>query len=132
MTKEEPEWLLKLVVQSFHDQQLKEHGGAHGIRDEGMLESALNKPLQMWNYENPKPDIPRLAAAYAYGLAKNHPYVDGNKRTAAIACEVFLLLNGYEFTVDEAVKYPNYLALASGEHSQESFEEWLRENVVLV
>ena len=97
-----------------------------------MLESALNKPLQMWNYGDPKTDIPSLAAAYAYELAKNHPYIDGNKRAAAIACEVFLLLNGYEFTVDETVKYPNYLALASGEHSQESFEEWLRENVVLV
>ena len=132
MSTEEPEWLLTWVVQSFHDQQLKEHGGAHGIRDEGMLESALNKPLQMWNYEDPKPDIPTLAAAYAYGLAKNHPYIDGNKRTAAIACEVFLLLNGYEFTVDETVKYPNYLALASGEHSQESFTEWLKQHVKLV
>ena len=132
MPTEEPEWLLTRVVQSFHDQQLKEHGGAHGIRDEGMLESALNKPLQTWNYEDPKPDIPTLAAAYAYGLAKNHPYIDGNKRTAAIACEVFLLLNGYEFTVDETVKYPNYLALASGEHSQESFTEWLKQHVKLV
>ena len=128
----EPEWLLKQVVQSFHDQQLKEHGGAHGIRDEGMLDSALNKPLQMWSYEDPAPDIPSLAAAYAYGLAKNHPYIDGNKRTAAIACEVFLLLNGYEFTVDETVKYPNYLALASGEHTQESFTEWLRKHVKAV
>ncbi len=132
MSKKEPVWLLKQVVQSFHDQQLKEHGGAHGIRDEGMLESALSKPLQMWNYEDPQPDIPSLAAVYAYGSAKNHPYTDGNKRTAAIACEVFLLLNGYEFSVDETVKYPNYLALASGEHSQESFTEWLRENIVSV
>ena len=129
MPMKEPECLLKQVVQSFHYQQLKEHGGAHGLRDEGMLDSALNKPLQMWNYKDPKPDIPSLAAAYAYGLAKNHPYADGNKRTAAIACEVFLLLNGYEFTVDETAKYPNYLALASGDHNQESFTEWLRSSV---
>ncbi len=126
MSYNEPQWLLKQVVQSFHDQQLAEHGGAQGIRDETMLDSALNKPIQMWNYG--QPSIPELAAAYAFSIAKNHPYVDGNKRTAAIACEVFLLLNGYEFTVDETVKYPHYLALASGEHSQDSFTEWLIEN----
>lgn len=124
----EPEWLLKQVVQSFHDQQLREHGGGHGIRDEAMLDSALNKPQQMWNYKDPPPSIPELAAAYAFAIAKNHPYVDGNKRTAAIACEVFLLLNGYEFTVDETMKYPHYLALASGEHSQQSFTDWLEQH----
>lgn len=121
----EPEWLLKEVVLSFHDQQLREHGGGHGMGDESLLDSALNKPVQMWHYKEPKPNIPTLAAAYAYGLANNHPFVDGNKRTAAIACEVFLLLNGYEFTVSETEKYPHYYGLASGEHSQESFTEWL-------
>lgn len=124
----EPKWLHKQVVHSFHAQQLSEHGGIQGVRAEEMLDSALHKPVQMWNYEEPKPDIPALAAAYAYGIAKNHPYMDGNKRTAAIACEVFLLLNKFEFTVDETVKYPHYLALAAGEHSQESFTDWLRAN----
>lgn len=128
----EPEWLLKSVVESFHAQQLREHGGGQGVRDEGMLDSALMKLQQMWSYGDPPPDIPALAATYAYGIAKNHPYVDGNKRTAAIACEVFLLLNGYEFTVTETEKYPNYLALASGDHSQESFTKWLKEVTVPV
>ena len=85
----------------------------------------------MWHYGDPKPDIPSLAAAYAFALANNHPYVDGNKRTAAIACEVFLLLNGYAFTIGETEKYPNYLALASGDHTQESFTEWLREHTCM-
>jgi len=132
MSELEPEWLLKEVVQSFHDQQLREHGGGHGMRDQSMLDSALNKPIQMWHYQEPKPDIPTLAGAYAFGLANNHPYVDGNKRTAAIACEVFLLLNGYGFTVGEAEKYPHYIALASGEHTQESFTIWLIENTQLL
>ena len=131
MSEVEPEWVLKEVVQSFHAQQLIEHGGGHGLRDESMLESALSKPQQMWNYKEPKPDIPTLAAVYAFGLAKNHPYVDGNKRTAAIACEVFLLLNGYEFTVGETEKYPQYLALASGDHTQESFTAWLVAHTVV-
>ena len=128
MAAVEPEWLLKSVVESFHAQQLREHGGGQGLRDAGMLDSALQKPQQMWHYENPRPDIASLAAAYAYGLSRNHPYVDGNKRTAAIACEVFLLLNDYEFTIGETEKYPNYLALASGEHTQESFAQWLRDH----
>lgn len=132
MSEVEPEWLLKEVVQSFHDQQLIEHGGQHGMRDESMLESALKKPIQMWHYQEPKPEIPTLSAVYAFGLASNHPYVDGNKRTAAIACEVFLLLNGYEFTVGEAEKYPHYLALASGEHTQESFTLWLNQHTKLL
>lgn len=99
-----------------------------GIRDENMLMSALAKPLQLWCYGAPPPDLCALAAAYAYGLAKNHPFLDGNKRTAAIACETFLILNDRSFTVGEEEKYPRYLALAAGELSEESFTAWLREN----
>lgn len=124
----EPEWLERSVVDSFHFEQIREHGGTHSLRDEGLLESALNRPIQLFQYADPKPDICAMAAAYAFGLAKNHPFFDGNKRTAAIACEVFLILNGYQFIIGEVEKYPNYLALASGEHSEESFLDWLREH----
>jgi len=120
----EPEWVDARVVESFHYEQIREHGGLHGIRDQGMLDSALNRPQQSFAYSSP--DLCAMAAAYAFGLAKNHPYLDGNKRTAAITCELFLNLNGIQFTVDEVVKYPHYLALASGEHTEESFADWLR------
>ena len=123
---EEPEWIDTGVVECFHFEQIREHGGLHGIRDPGMLESALNKSKQLWTYGDPRPDLCAMAAAYAFGLEKNHPYLDGNKRTAAIACELFLNLNGVEFTVDEVVKYPHYLVLAAGGHSENSFADWLR------
>ena len=120
----EPEWVDPGVVESFHYEHIREHGGLHGIRDQGMLESALGRPQQLYAYGSP--DLCAMAAAYAFGLAKNHPYLDGNKRTAAITCELFLNLNGIEFSVDEVAKYPHYLALASGEHTEESFAAWLR------
>lgn len=122
----EPEWVDAEVVECFHFEQIREHGGLHGVRDQGMLESALARPEQLWAYGDPKPDLCAMAAAYAFGLAKNHPYLDGNKRTAAITCELFLNLNGMVFTVDEVAKYPHYLALASGEHTEEAFCKWLR------
>ncbi len=122
----EPEWVDAEVVECFHFDQIREHGGLHGVRDQGMLESALARPEQLWAYGSPKPDLCAMAAAYAFGLAMNHPYLDGNKRTAAITCELFLNLNGKVFTVDEVAKYPHYLALAAGEHTEESFCEWLR------
>jgi death-on-curing protein len=120
----EPEWVDPSVVESFHYEQIREHGGLHGIRDQGMLESALGRPQQLYAYGSP--DLCAMGAAYAFGLAKNHPYLDGNKRTAAITCELFLNLNGIEFSVDEVAKYPHYLALASDEHTEESFATWLR------
>lgn len=127
-SSEEPEWLEERTVRLFHQRQLAEHGGMPGVRDENMLLSALAKPLQLWCYGSPPPDLCALAAAYAYGLAKNHPFLDGNKRTAAIACETFFILNGRAFIVGEEEKYPCYLALAAGEISEESFAAWLREN----
>lgn len=122
-----PEWIEEEVVYLFHQRQLAEHGGIDGIRDEGMLLSALARPEQLWHYGDPKPDMCALAAAYAYGLAKNHPFLDGNKRTAAIACELFLNLNETVLTVGEEEKYPRYLALAAGDLSEEEFADWLRE-----
>lgn len=123
----EPEWIEEKVVRLFHQRQLAEHGGLNGIRDEGLLLSALARPQQLWCYGNPPPDLCDLATAYAHGIAKNHPFLDGNKRTAAIACELFLNLNGRNFTVGEEIKFAHYLALAAGEHDEESFAAWLRE-----
>lgn len=125
---EEPEWLEERTVRLFHQRQLAEHGGLAGTRDENMLMSALAKPMQLWCYGSPPPDLCALGAAYAYGLAKNHPFLDGNKRTAAIACETFLILNGKHFTVGEEEKYPMYLALAAGDLSEADFAAWLRDN----
>lgn len=122
----EPEWIEEEVVRLFHQRQLAEHGGMTGIRDEGLLRSALARPKQLLAYGNPPPDVCALAAAYAHGLARNHPFLDGNKRTSAIACELFLHLNGLVFTIGEKAKYPHYLALAAGEHDEESFALWLR------
>ncbi len=129
---DESEWLETGTVRLFHQRQLAEHGGMAGLRDENLLMSALAKPQQLWCYGSPRPDTCALAAAYAYGLAKNHPFLDGNKRTAAIACETFLILNGRIFTVGEETKYPVYLALAAGEISETDFATWLREHTTAV
>lgn len=126
MDGQEIQWVLEEVVHMFHAAQLAEHGGGEGIRDAGMLESALNRPKQLFQYGGAQVDLCQLAAAYAFGLAKNHPFVDGNKRTAAITCELFLNLNGRFFNIGEAEKYPHYLSLAAGEHTEESFANWLR------
>ncbi len=124
---DEPEWIEVETVRRFHQRQLAEHGGLNGIRDEGLLLSALSRPRQHWHYGKPSPDFCTLAAAYAHGIAKNHPFLDGNKRTAAIACELFLNLNGRFFTIGEDLKYPHFLVLAAGDHDEESFATWLRD-----
>lgn len=122
----EPEWVLAETIECFHFEQIREHGGLHGIRDQGMLESAIARPMQLWNYSDPHPDLCQLAAAYAFGIAKNHPYLDGNKRTTAITCELFLNLNGTHFIINEVAKYPHYLALSASDYSESSFADWLR------
>jgi death-on-curing protein len=126
MNEQEIEWIEEAVVHMFHAAQLAEHGGGEGIRDQGMLESALNRSKQVFDYGGPTVDLCQLAAAYAFGLAKNHPFIDGNKRTAAITCELFLNLNGRFFTIGEIEKYPHYLSLAAGEHTEDSLAAWLR------
>jgi len=123
-----PEWIELETVLRLHSRHLAEHGGIPGIRDEGLLLSALNRPLAKWDYESPRLDLCGLAAAYAFGIAKNHPFLDGNKRTAAVVCEVFLILNGSFPTASEEEKYPVYLGLAAGEIDEEAFAEWLRNN----
>jgi death on curing protein len=117
-------WLPKGAVLAMHARQLAEHGGGTGIRDEGLLESALQRPQNKFEYE--QPDIADLAAAYAYGIARNHPFVDGNKRTALVASRTFLLLNGYQITASKEERVRTFLALASGTLSEPDLAEWFR------
>lgn len=121
-----PVWLLRSVVDAVHDAQLAEHGGAAGLRDEGALDSALARPANLHAYG--ESDIFRLATAYAFAIVRNHPFVDGNKRTAFLAAYVFLRINGYVLEVDEASAAAAVLALAAAESSEEEFSEWLRAN----
>ena len=122
-------WLEKALVLAIHDRQLAEHGGSAGIRDETLLESALARPQQLFAYSDPAPDLAELAASLAFGLARNHPFVDGNKRTAAAACETFLELNQTTLAADDLELYPLYLALAEGKLSEKDFAVWLRTRI---
>ena len=120
-------WLGKALALAIHERQLAEHGGTAGVRDEGLLESALARPQQLHAYGDPAPDLSDLAAALAYGLARNPPFLDGNKRTAAVACETFLELNGATLEASDPELYPVYLALAEGKLREREFAAWLRE-----
>lgn len=122
----EPFWLTRRIIIAIHDEQLATHGGASDLRDEGMLESALDRPRNKWSYESA--DLPELAAAYAFGIARNHPFVDGNKRTSLLALYTFLGVNGIDFVVPEAEAAAMILSLASGEVSEESLARWIRDN----
>ncbi len=122
-----PRWLTATMVVAIHDEQLAIHGGAGGLRDEGLLESALSRPRNKWEYENA--DLPELAAAYAFSLARNHPFIDGNKRTALLAMYTFLGLNRVDFVVPEAEAAAMILSLAAGEVSEESLVRWIRDNL---
>jgi death-on-curing protein len=118
-------WLDRAVLIAAHDEQLAEHGGAAGFRDENLLDSALARPLNLAAYESP--DVCALAASYATGLAKNHPFVDGNKRTAFIAMELFLLLNGFDLNANDAECVLAMLNVAVGEWDEATLAAWLRE-----
>jgi death-on-curing protein len=121
-------WIDKGALILLHDESLAEHGGRAGLRDEGLLESALNKPLNLLAYG--EPDFAELAASYATGLAKNHPFVDGNKRAAFLAVGMFLYLNGYRLQATQADATLTVLGLAAGDISEAAFAEWLRRCVV--
>ena len=121
-------WIDKHAIVLLHDESLAEHGGAAGIRDEGLLDSALARPLNLDSYGTP--DFADLAASYAVGLAKNHPFVDGNKRAAFLATGLFLHLNGYRLRVSQAEATLNMLAVAAGEMDVAGFAGWLREHCV--
>jgi len=121
-----PVWVLRETVLTLHEQSLAEFGGAAGIRDEGLLDSALAKPENLFAYG--KPTLFELAAGYGFGLVKNHPFVDGNKRVGFIVAVVFLELNGYRFQATEAEAAVRTLALAAGEMSEADFAAWLKAN----
>ena len=122
----EPKWLTITMVVAIHDEQLAIHGGLPGMRDAGMLESALDRPRNKWAYESA--GLAELAAAYAFAIARNHPFVDGNKRTSLLALYTFLGINGIDFVVPEAMAAAMILALAAGEVSENSLARWIRDN----
>ena len=117
-------WLNAAVLRAVHDEQLLEHGGAAGVRDDGLFESALARPEHLAHYG--RPDLAELAAAYGYGLARNHPFIDGNKRTAFVAVELFLELNGASLVADDASCVLTMLALALGTLDEAVFASWVR------
>jgi death on curing protein len=124
----EPTWVRRDVLELLHSQTIAEHGGADGLRDEGLLESALARPQNLCHYENVS-DVARLAACYGFGLAKNHAFVDGNKRIAFIAVGVFLRLNGYRLTADQAQATLVMLSVAAGSFSEDALADLLRKNI---
>ena len=122
----EPLWITYEHAIAIHSRQLRRFGGAPGLRDEGMLRSALDRPINRWRYE--QSEMPELAAAYAFGLAKNHAFIDGNKRIAFMAMMTFLLKNGVAFGPEPAHATAIILSLAAGEVSEESLTRWIKDN----
>jgi death on curing protein len=121
-------WIDKRLLLLLHDESLAEHGGASGLRDEGLLDSALARPLNLVAYG--EPDFADLAATYAHGLAKNHPFVDGNKRAAFLAAGLFLALNGKRLTASQADATLAVFGLAAGEIGEEAFADWIRKHTI--
>lgn len=121
-------WITLEVAIAAHLEQLAEHGGGEGLRDQGLLESAMARPPNLAAYGTL--DVADLAAAYAYGIARNHPFVDGNKRTAAVVSETFLLVNGYALGASDAELVVAFLALAAGELAEEELADWFRSHIV--
>ena len=126
--RREPFWLDAIDAIAIHDRQLAEHGGGTGLRDRTMLESAIARPQNQWHYESN--DLASLAAAYAFGVARNHPFIDGNKRTAWVLARLFLVINGQTLTFDPADAIKTVLALASGDLSEEELADWFRTRLV--
>jgi death-on-curing protein len=124
-------WLKSEVLVAVHEAQLAEHGGAAGTRDEGLFESALSRPQNLHAYGLPggaAPDVADLAAAYGYGISRNHPFIDGNKRTGFVAAELFLVLNGWALQAADADCVLTMLAVAAGDMGEGEFAAWLREH----
>ena len=128
MKAPEPRWLDRLVVEAMHVDQVREHGGLIGLRDENALESALARALQRWHYAE-EADMAELAAAYMYGLCSNHPFRDGNKRVSFLAAVVFLGLNGYTLQATDDEVVAKTLALAAGELPEADLATWIRARI---
>ena len=126
----EPVWITGDVVRAIYRRQLAEHGGADGIRDAGLLDSALARPKNLWAYSGPKPDLASLAASYAVGVIKNHPFIDGNKRTGFILLRTFLLLNGRNLQASSSEKYETILSLANGTLDELGLADWIRFRII--
>jgi death on curing protein len=124
----EPVWVRDDVVLAVHRRQLAEHGGSEGIRDPGLLDSALARPKNHLAYTD-EPDLALLAASYAWGLARNHPFVDGNKRTAYVVCRTFLKLNGRDLDAPQEEKYLTFLRLAEGRLTEQDLAGWIRDHL---
>lgn len=120
-------WISVETAAAAHAEQLTEHGGGEGVRDERLLDSAMARPRNLAAYGSP--DAAALAAAYAFGIARNHPFVDGNKRTAAVVSETFLVLNGHRLTATDAELVVAFQALAAGELSEEEMADWFRQRL---
>ncbi|MGD0796630.1 MAG: type II toxin-antitoxin system death-on-curing family toxin [Acidobacteriaceae bacterium] len=128
---DEPCWVSKRAVLALHEEQLAEHGGSSGIRDESLLDSALAKPQNVFACAD-DPGIFRLAASYAFGIARNHAFVDGNKRTALVACILFLNRNGWDITASKTEEYETFLRLAEGSLGGDELTAWLTRHAVAV
>ncbi|MBP6900810.1 MAG: type II toxin-antitoxin system death-on-curing family toxin [Burkholderiaceae bacterium] len=122
-------WVDRRLLVLLHDESLAMHGGASGLRDEGLLDSALMRPQNLAGYGDPPPDLAGLAACYAFGLAQNHPFVDGNKRAAFLSVGLFLGLNGHRLTASQAEATVAMFALAGGDWDEATFTAWLRERI---
>jgi len=122
-------WLRPDVVLALHEEHLAEHGGLAGVRDAAGLEAALARPRQLAAYGDVAGDVAALAAAYAWGIARNHPFADGNKRTSLIAAELFLVLNGYELDATDAECVHMFQALAAGEVTEDALTDWFRRHL---
>lgn len=123
---EEPIWVLLEAARAIQSRQVAEHGGIVGVRDDGLLESAMARPRNLWAYGDPAPDLAALAAAYAYGLARNHPFHDGNKRVALVVCRLFLLSNGLDLAASQEEKFRTFLGLAAGDVDEPTLGAWIR------
>ena len=120
-------WLTVEDIIAIHSEQIATHGGQDGLRDRGLLKSAVRKPLNLCHYSDASPDIAELAASYAFGIVRNHPFFDGNKRAALIACRSFLKLNGFDLIATPVEKYDKTMRLAEGMLSEREFADWLLE-----
>jgi death-on-curing protein len=122
-------WLLEETIIAIYHRQIAEHGGGEGLRDEGLLSSALARPQNLFAYGQPSADLAALAAAYAYGLARDHPFVDGNKRTALVAARTFLLLNGANLEAGQDEKFLTFQRLAEGSLTEDDLAHWIRKRI---